>query len=26
LREAGFREFRQLEINSPTHLFYAARA
>ena len=26
LREAGFREFRQLEIKSPTNLFYAARA
>jgi 2-polyprenyl-3-methyl-5-hydroxy-6-metoxy-1,4-benzoquinol methylase len=26
LREAGLREFRQLEINSPTNLFYAARA
>jgi hypothetical protein len=25
LREAGFREFRQLDIKSPTNLFYAAR-
>jgi hypothetical protein len=25
LREAGFREFRQLDIKSPTSLFYAAR-
>jgi hypothetical protein len=26
LRDAGFREFRQLDIKSPTNLFYAARA
>jgi hypothetical protein len=25
LRYAGFREFRQLDIKSPTNLFYAAR-
>jgi len=25
LRDAGFREFRQLDIKSPTNLFYAAR-